>query len=80
MKKKTTRITRLKRGDVTDRLYAAVIEYVENKGGNIVVIGGIQTQEWPLGAEGDFTIGIKCFGRKPEFKEKACSSASRRRK
>ncbi len=63
-------VKELKNGDVTDRLYAAVAEYIEDKGGSVAVIGGIQIQEWPGEASLKFTVGIKCIGRKPTFKGK----------
>jgi hypothetical protein len=51
-----------------ERLYKAVANYVEKNGGKIVVIGGIQLQEWPDGKKGSFSIAVKCLGRKPIFK------------
>lgn len=50
-----------------DRLYKAVANYVEKVGGQLVVIGGIQIQQWPNDGEYRFTIGIKCTGTKPKF-------------
>lgn len=51
--------------DVTDRLYDAVAAWAKSKGGNIVVIGGIETQQW--GADpARFVIGIKCLGTAPK--------------
>lgn len=50
-----------------DRLYKAVAHYVEKVGGKLVVIGGIQVQQWPNDGEYRFTIGIRCTGTKPKF-------------
>ena len=50
-----------------DRLYKAVAHYVEKNGGKLVVIGGIQVQEWPGEGAYKFTLGIKCMGRKPSY-------------
>lgn len=52
-----------------DRLYKAVAHYVSKSGGSVVVIGGVQVQQWPGDGEFRYTIAIKCSGRKPEFKE-----------
>lgn len=52
-------------GDVTDRLYAAVSDYVENKGGDITVIGGVEIQEWPGESNYKFRVAIHCLGKKP---------------
>lgn len=51
----------------TDRLYKAVQNYVEKKGGKLAVIGGIQIQQWPDDREMSFYVAVKCLGRKPEF-------------
>lgn len=50
-----------------DRLYKAVAEYVKKSGGEVVVIGGIQIQQWPLDSDFKFTVGIQCTGTKPPF-------------
>ena len=50
-----------------DRLYKAVDNYVTKNGGAVVVIGGIQIQEWPDTAKGKFTVAVQCLGRKPKF-------------
>lgn len=60
MKRKTTSIE-------TDVLYRAVADYVESVGGTVIVVGGIQCQQWPGDEPYQFTIAIKCTGRKPEF-------------
>lgn len=51
--------------DIIDDLYLAVQQYVESKGGSVVVIGGVQVQQWPNDLEHNFTIGIRCMGKKP---------------
>jgi len=55
--------------DVTSCLYRAVRNYVEKHDGRIVVIGGIQIQEWPGEPARNFSIAIKCTGTKPVFAE-----------
>jgi len=52
-----------------DKLYHAVAEYVESKGGAVIVAGGIQIQEWPSDGPYQFTVAVKCTGRKPKFAE-----------
>jgi hypothetical protein len=54
--------------DPVSQLYRAVLRYVTTNGGSILVIGGIQVQEWPGSGKGNFTIGVKCTGRKPLFR------------
>lgn len=61
-KKPTTKLDR-----AVDRLYKAVDFYVRAKGGSLVIVGGIQIQEWPGDPVGKFTVGVQCLGRKPEF-------------
>ena len=48
------------------RLYKAVANYIKNAGGNVAVIGGVQLQDWGDG-KFNFTVAIKCTGRKPTF-------------
>jgi hypothetical protein len=50
-----------------NRLYKAVQKYVEKGGGKLLVIGGIEIQEWPLDPPHVFRVGVRCLGRKPEF-------------
>lgn len=54
-----------KEDKIIDELFAAANRYVKFHGGNIVVAGGIQIQEWPGARPGQFVLGIKCFGRRP---------------
>jgi len=55
--------------DPTMQLYRAVRRYVESNSGRIIVIGGIQVQEWPGEVEGKYRVAVECFGRKPVFAE-----------
>lgn len=67
MKKKLRKSRDPLAGDRTPigQLYRAVRRYVRSNGGDIVVIGGVQVQEWPEDRAGMFVIGVKCLGRKP---------------
>ena len=74
MKKKASKTKRAARSCApltgsahVDALYAAVIKYVEAGGGKLVVIGGVQVQEWPQDNAGVFMVAVKCMGRKPTF-------------
>lgn len=49
------------------QLYRAIQNYVEVHGGKLIVVGGIQVQEWPNDGMGKFEIAVKCLGRKPVF-------------
>jgi hypothetical protein len=51
--------------DPESQLYRAVERYVKSNGGGVLVIGGIQVQEWPGDFDGTFTIGVRCTGKKP---------------
>lgn len=52
--------------DPTSQLYRAVIRYIESKGGSVLVIGGVQIQQWPGERELNFVLGVRCMGRKPK--------------
>lgn len=46
-------------------LYRAVRRYVESLEGSIVVIGGIEIQEWPDDANLTYRVAVRCTGRAP---------------
>ena len=47
-------------------MYKAVGKYVGLHGGRMYLADGVQIIEWPDSKPGSFTVGIKCFGRKPD--------------
>ena len=50
-----------------DRLYKAVANYVKKGGGKLIIVGGVEIQEWPGEGEHKFRVAIRCLGRKPSF-------------
>ena len=48
----------------TMQLYRAVRRYVESGGGNVVVIGGIEVQDFAEGA-GKWRLAVRLMGKKP---------------
>jgi hypothetical protein len=50
---------------VVKELYSAIDRYVESRGGKVIVIGGIEIQQWPGDAKMNFRIAIRCIGKKP---------------
>lgn len=58
--------TRLRNGDVTDRLHLAVLEFVEAHGGSVIVAGGIEVQDWVDGAH-KYRLAVRCVGRAPSM-------------
>ncbi len=55
--------------EVVKRLYAAVADYVKERGGSVIAIGGIELQQWPEDNEFVYRMGIKFIGKKPEVFE-----------
>lgn len=49
----------------TGQLYRAVRRYIESKGGSLLVIGGVQVEQWPGDGKFNFVLGVRCMGRKP---------------
>jgi hypothetical protein len=47
------------------QLYRAVRRYIQSKGGNVVVIGGIEIQEWPGEGPYKFRVAVKLMGKRP---------------
>lgn len=63
------RVSAIKPSDYME-LYRAVEKYVSTRGGYIAVISGIQVIQWPGESEHNFTLGIRCIGRKPKYRDK----------
>jgi ABC-type sugar transport system substrate-binding protein len=59
-----------KKKDVTDRLYDAVIDFIESKGGKVLVIGGVETQQFPEDRKLNFRLAIRFTGKKPHARER----------
>lgn len=55
-----------KKKDATDKLYKAVIEFIESKGGKVLIIGGVETQHFPEDNKFNFRLAIRFTGRKPK--------------
>jgi hypothetical protein len=60
-------VDRLAGRSPTMQLYRAIRRYVESGGGNVVVIGGIEVQEWPGEGAFKFRVAVKLLGKKPSF-------------
>lgn len=50
-----------------NRLYDAVANYIEKRGGKVVVVGGVEIQQWPQDGEFRFSVAIRCTGKVPKF-------------
>jgi len=48
------------------KLYKAVKEYIESRGGKAVMAGGVEAQEWPGDRVYNYYLAIKIMGIKPE--------------
>lgn len=55
-----------KEDDDTDKLYKAVQNYIEGRGGKLLIIGGVEIIEMPDDNKGIFHFAIKCMGKRPE--------------
>jgi hypothetical protein len=74
------RVARSKRDVLAGRtpemqLLRGVRRYVESLGGKILVIGGIEIQEWPSDNIGCFRLAVKWTGRRPPQREATQHSA-----
>jgi hypothetical protein len=70
----TTKRKRTQQPNIYGPLYDAVRQYVEALGGKLIVIGGVEVQEWPNDGEFRFRLAVRCTGRKPTMKEPPQSS------
>ena len=57
----------IKGRDSVMQLYRAVVRYVKANGGQVVVIGGVEMQEWSADGKQSYRIAVKCTGKRPEF-------------
>ena len=48
-----------------DKLYKEIQRYIESRGGKVLVIGGIEIQEWPESLPYSFVLGVRVTGFKP---------------
>ena len=55
----------IKKNKIIDKLYQAVIEYVNFKSGSVVVIDGIQIIQMPDDLKYNWGLNIRCAGKKP---------------
>ena len=53
--------------DDIDTLYEAVRAYIENRGGSVVVIGGVQIVQMPDDLKFNWGLNIRVTGKKPVF-------------
>lgn len=51
--------------DPATSLLRAVRRFVMWKGGTVLVIGGIQVQEWPGEGKFKYRIAVQCMGKRP---------------
>jgi hypothetical protein len=58
-------LKRAKLSPEIESLYKGVDDYVKSLGGNVIVIGGIEVQEWPVESQFEFKIAVRCIGKKP---------------
>src|SRR5438132_1599153 len=61
---------RFKKGDPAHNLLAATQHYVISLGGKVVIVGGIEIQNWPEDGPHSFRVGIHCTGRSGPAKAK----------
>ena len=65
----------IRTGDrITDNLYNAVRDYVEAKGGSVIVIGGIQIIQMPNDLKFNWGLNVRITGKKPILLKSASSA------
>lgn len=56
---------RFRKKDPVHNLLAATQHWVQENGGEIIVIGGIKLMEMPYAPAGKYSVVVDCLGRKP---------------
>ena len=60
---------KFKTGDKTiNKLYEAVVAYIEKRGGKVMVIGGVAKMKEPTDLKFNYSLVIRITGKEPEFK------------
>jgi hypothetical protein len=52
-------------GDPAVNLLNAATDWVRSRGGDVLVIGGVEVQRWPEDLEFTFRVAVRCTGRSP---------------
>lgn len=55
---------RFRKDDPDHNVLAAVSNFVKARGGTVLVVGGIEIQDWQDGV-GKFRVAVHCTGRAP---------------
>ena len=63
--KRTKNADPLRGRDAISQLYRAVQRYVNENNGSLLVVGGIEIQEWPGDLPHNFRVAVHCTGVKP---------------
>lgn len=58
-----------KEHEVTDNFYKAVQKYIEEKGGKVVVIGGVGILKQPNDLKYNYSLVIKITGKTPKYEK-----------
>lgn len=56
---------RFRKHDDDHNILAAVSNWVKSRGGDLLVVGGIEIQNWSDGI-GKFRVAVHCTGRSPK--------------
>jgi len=65
-----SRPMRWRKADHEHNVLVAISRWVKSKGGNLVVVGGIEVQDFHEGA-GKFKVAVRCLGKMPPRKPDA---------
>jgi hypothetical protein len=54
---------RFRKNDPEHNLLAATQHFILSRGGKLVMVGGIEIQQWPADTPYSFRVGVRCMGR-----------------
>ena len=63
---------RYRKNDPSHNVLAAISNWVQANGGNLIMVGGMEIQHWGDGI-GKFRVAVKCLGRPPVTKKQVKS-------
>lgn len=56
---------RYRKDDPAHNVFVAISRWVKAAGGKVIVIGGIEVQQWAQGDAYQYRVAVRCTGRKP---------------
>lgn len=65
MAKQQSKIAWIGKGDEADALLGAATNYIERRGGKVIIVGPIELQQWPKDRRCVYRLAVRFIGKRP---------------